>query len=269
MAITCTYVFSVWIHLSLVHYLVSGQGISEQKFIVKTSSDCVSHDCLGLIGEELECTNGFPSMRDVKGQMTDGIQDFNSVRLIPEMNFTCSGTIVQVIVAGRPMQRDSEDNPQHVRLQIWRSENTTEHGIGYYRIQNIALPPSICERMGMLGDVRTFICTLKTNMQIPVEPGDILGIGLPPKPKANFELYSVTESRLTNYIFERGLESTTLSNRTSKTTVQPLIRVKIDQSGPGMYDNNCNRSMGQHCMSRELTFQLTLMPCHVLLQIQL
>ena len=241
MAITYMYVFSVWIYLSLVHFLISGQGISEQKFIVKTNSDCVSHNCLGLKGEELKCTNGFPSMQDIQGQTIDGIRDFNSttVRLIPDMNFTCSGTIERVIVAG--IRR--KDNQTPMRLQIWRPENTlTEDGIRYHRVKNIALSSSICKMfktIRMLRDINNstimvYECTLKKNIQILVEPGDILGIGLPPERKANFELYSVTESRLTSYIFERGHDSIHLSNRTSETTVQPLIRVEVDQSGSGM-----------------------------------
>lgn len=215
-----------------------GKVFLSRNFIAKTSSDCVSHDCLGLKGEELECTNGFLSMRDVKGQMIDGIDDFNSVRLIPDMNFTCSGTIEKVTVAGIR----HKDNQTPVRLQIWRPENTlTEDGIRYRRVKNIELSSSICKMFKMtrmLRDINNntipvYECTLKKNMQILVEPGDILGIGLPPERKANFELYSVTESRLTNYVFERGLGSTVLPNRVSETTVHwlPLIRMKVD---PGM-----------------------------------
>ena len=235
MAITYMYVFSVWIHVSLVHFLVSGQGISKQKFIVKTSFDCVSHDCLGLTGEELECTNGFPSMQGVQGQMIDGIRDFNSVRLIPDMNFTCNGTLVEVTVVGR-RRNNTEDSRRYVRLQIWRSENTTKHGIRYYRVQNISLLPGICERMGMLRNIPRYLCTLRKDMQTLVEPGDILGIELPPKRDANFEIYSVTESRLTNYIFKRDRSSTIfdLCKRIKETSSLPLIRIKINSSYPGI-----------------------------------
>ena len=239
MAITYMYVFSVWIHLSLVHLLVSGQGIYEQKFYTKINSDCVFHDY--LIGEELECTNGFPSMQDVQGQMINGINNFGSIQLIPDMNFTCSGTIVKVTVAGILRHRDSQN---HGRLQIWRPENKTEGGIKYRRVKSIALSSSICKMFKMIrmlrdninnNNITVYKCTLKKNKQIPVESGDILGVEPPREHNANFELYSITESTLTSYIFEHGLSFTALgSRRINESTAQPLIRIEVDPSRPGI-----------------------------------
>ena len=163
------------------------------------------------------------------------------------MNFTCSGTIKKVTVTGKKLD-DSQRKP--IKLQIWRLENATEWG-RYHRINNIELLSSIC-RMDMLKKIMMFPrvgineyeCTLK-NRQMSVKPGDILGIELPPKPKTNFELYSVTESRLTNFIFERAREfeprsyTIDLCNRTSETTALPLVRVEVElPPNPGISFKN-------------------------------
>ena len=153
------------------------------------------------------------------------------------MNFTCSGTIKKVMITG--IKQDG-DQRRPMKLHIWRLENSTEWG-RYRRINNIELPSNVCE-MNVLKKMMTFHrigiseygCTLKNMIQMPVEPGDILGIELPPKPKANFELYSVTESRPTNFIFERARELSSytidLCNRTNETTALPLVRVKVELS---------------------------------------
>ena len=101
------------------------------------------------------------------------------------------------------------------------------------------------KKRGMVcDDIYEYECTLKKNEQISVKSGDILGIKLPPSHNANFELYSVTESGLTNYIFEQDhfsiidstSASTDLCNRTTETTAQPLIRIEVNSSKPG---NKC------------------------------
>ena len=174
----------------------------------------------------------------------DGIDDvdFNSIWLIPDMNFTCSGTIVRVTVAG--IRRNGKPRP--VRLQIWRPENTTEDGITYHRVKKIALSSSIgfcsCENLHILSRCA---CTLNKSMQIPVEPGDIVGVELPHRHNANFELYTITESQLTSYIFKYDRSSTIfdLCKRTKETTSQPLIRIKINSSDPGIASYKCTTAI--------------------------
>ena len=137
------------------------------------------------------------------------------------MNFTCSGTVEKVMVAGK-----IREGPNPMQLQIWRPENTTEQ---YRRVNNISLSPSICMPLtGILHDA-ILVYGCKLNMQVLVEPGDILGIELPRRRDAGFELYSITESQLTSYIFKRRQSTTTLdlSKRAEETTSQPLIRLEI------------------------------------------
>ena len=108
--------------------------------------------------------------------MVRRIDNFNTTRLIPEINFTCSGTVEKVMMAGK-IQEGS--NP--MQLQIWRPENITEQ---YYRRVNcysISLSPMSLNRIGILRDDNNIIPVYecKLNMKVLVEPGDILEIELP------------------------------------------------------------------------------------------
>ena len=153
---------------------------------------------------------------------------------------------MKVIVAGKPQNGRLPNNMMRrpIELQIWRLENSTvvEHG-RYHRVNSISLLPGICRdnmfENRTIGSISVYNCTLKSDAQILVEPGDIIGIDLPPKQRANFELYSVTESGLTNFIFERIRDRQSciidLSSRTwsIETTVLPLVRVEVKPSRTG------------------------------------
>ena len=192
--------------------------------------------CAGQQGQKSsrQCTDGFPAIQEFLDPTVEGVY-LNSTRLIPDMNFTCSGTIVRVTVAGMSKKINdgiNQRNRSAMNLQIWR-ENTTKNG-RYHKAEDISLP-SVC-KMNMLkkrvsrmcnGIGVYYECTLWMNMKISVESGDILGIKLPPRRNANFELY-FTESLLTNYIFERALPSTIdLSSRINETAVRPLITIEV------------------------------------------
>ena len=152
------------------------------------------------------------------------------------MNFTCSGVIKMVTVTG-VLKQGGQRKP--IKLQTWRPENANEYG-RYHQVNSIELPSNVCKMdklkkmMFRQTDIQfsEYVCTLKNEVQMLVEPGDILGLEIPTKPNANFELYSLTESGLTNYIFERTrdlqLSTIDLCNRTNETTVLPLIRVTVE-----------------------------------------
>ena len=162
-------------------------------------------------------------MQDVQCQMVGGIDnfEFNTLWLIPEMNFTCSGTVEKVMAIGR-----GQKGPNPMELQIWKPENTTD----YRRVKNISLSLSVCTSLiGILRDGVPDVYECKLNTEVQVEPGDILGIAVPRKRNVNFELYSIAESQLTSYIFKCGQSATTLdlSKRTKETNSQPLIGLEI------------------------------------------
>ena len=146
-----------------------------------------------------------------------------TIWLIPEMNFTCRGTIEKVTVVGK-----RQEGPNPMQLQIWRPvEDITEH---YHRVNNISLSPAICMSLkDIFRDVCIYEC--KPNDIMQVLPGDILGIELPHRHDVNFELYSI-KSRVTSYTFERDKSTTTLdlNDRIETTMTKPLIRPKINSN---------------------------------------
>ena len=146
---------------------------------------------------------------------------------------------MKVIVAGKPQNGRLPNNMMRkpIKLQIWRlRENSTvvEHG-RYHRVNSIDLTPSICcnnmNEIRRIGSISIYNCTLKSSARTSVGPGDIIGMDLPSERRTNFVLYSVTESGLTNFIFERTRDRQSptidLSNRTNETTVLPLVRVEV------------------------------------------
>ena len=163
---------------------------------------------------------------------------FDSTRLIPDLKFTCSGTIMRVRVAGRPQQ----DSNQSMRLQIWR-RNVTERTGKFKRINSIVLP-SACEKMAYKMLMMTpggpnsnmmfqqYECTLKQNISVLVKTGDILGIELPSE-HSSFKLSANRHHMLTNFIIEHNLSASTIdlhpvSELINETAAQPLIMIELE-----------------------------------------
>ena len=82
-----------------------------------------------------------------------------------------------------------------LKLHIWK-EDATELGIYHRSGKAIALAVN-----STLCKIRRCTLQLMEQKQILVEPGDILGIEIPPSDVANFVLHSVPAPGLTNYIF--------------------------------------------------------------------
>ena len=174
-----------------------------------------------------QCTaiNDFPAGSMEDDHEVENFTYYNSTILIPDMEFTCSGTVVRVRVTGH-MVNESETGNQSMKLQIWR--NT--HGEYFKRIHKIALP-TMCERNMPFNNMFHGIdCMLKQDMSVTVKFGDILGIELPPNDASNFELYSLTECRVTGYIFNHNLQHSIidLHNGDKETTARPLIRIELN-----------------------------------------
>ncbi len=80
-------------------------------------------------------------------------------RIIPDISFTCSGTVTRWIVAGN--ERNDDNLPQ---IQIWRE---TFNGSGIYSKEQAAFLPMRDESPS---DIYEF------NATMDVQPGDILGL---------------------------------------------------------------------------------------------
>ena len=163
------------------------------------------------------CTNGFPSRLVYQVLFRTG----PSTRLIPEMNFTCNGVIVGYTAAMR-----EQNKAQDPIVQIWR-QNVSHY---YKTSDDIAIDKASC--VGGLTEVSSevFQCNLMTT-RTHVQPGDILGLELPPQNKDDIILgFARVSSGPTNYVFTgRGLSSpAVLSNHNSVNWELPQITLEIE-----------------------------------------
>ena len=75
---------------------------------------------------------------------------------------------------------------------------------------------------------RVFQCTLKETFRIQVQPGDILGLELPPTSDDDFEMF-FTSGGPTNYVFQNQISSeAVLSSRASEVQEQPQINITVE-----------------------------------------
>ena len=169
-----------------------------------------------------QCSNGFPDRLAVQVFRTE-----SSARLIPEMKFTCNGTIVGYTVAGRL----SAEN-ENAAIQVWR-ESTSQPGV-YHKIgPDIRINEEVCSQSSAEPD-RVFQCRLDGEANATtVQPGDILGLDIPPpgdNNQAGFLGSARVSSGPNNYVFEQQPLSSpvALSNSTSVNQDLPQVALEID-----------------------------------------
>ena len=113
--------------------------------------------------------------------------------IIPGMNFTCSGTYRitgwRVVGIGR-----SVEQPRYPKLQIWRqnaSASETYHKSGQEITFNCRQPKGSLSRiwMSVNSSVSVYDCNFVNPYCASVQPGDILGLVLPPRNREGFTLY--------------------------------------------------------------------------------
>ena len=126
-------------------------------------------------------------------------------RLIPGLKFGCSGTIVRLTVAVA-----ISNGQQGPRVQLWR-ENMTHSGTYHKSGSDILIVRMNhpCDRWPLTtsGTVRIFDCALSEEARVSVQPGDILGLALPPTTDTNLKIL-FTSGGPTNHVFQRQLPST-------------------------------------------------------------
>ena len=160
--------------------------------------------------------------------------------IIPEMNFTCKGTIMAVRIVGR-----QQNGPQSPRLQLWTTTNN-----GYFkRKQQTMLNLSVCsdhsqgENISFGKDQNSmaseFECKLKRKARLLFQTGDIIGFNLPHKNDDNFELYFTNfESGPTNYIYTGRKQSYATDGYKSNVIQHPQIWFTkiVTDPGTGIYE---------------------------------
>ena len=122
------------------------------------------------------------------------------------MNFTCNGTLAGFTFVGIN-RRDGDQDP---KVQIWR-ENISEPYFYYKTGAEIALNSSdngACDDGLPTIASRTYFCVLIKRFQVFLQPGDILGLELPPAHDNDFDVAFTRGGGPMNYIFYQKLNFT-------------------------------------------------------------
>ena len=114
------------------------------------------------------------------------------------------------------------------KIQIWR-ENTNLAGVYYKPNSNSDIPltsnNSVCLDTTQLH--RRFQCTLTDSARVFVQPGDILGLELPPTDETALKII-LNDDETKNYVFQGQLSSTvSLSEADDVTSDQPQISLLV------------------------------------------
>ena len=147
--------------------------------------------------------------------------------VIPDMNFTCNQMIASFTVSGSySRRRRGNQNP---KIQIWHEQNYSQPGVYYRTGPSIpVLRPGdaskdLCEDGATQIARGTYLCILNTSFRATVQPGDILGLELPPTNEVDFEIDFIIGEPM-NYVFHRQLNSTIdLSTNDSEARALPQL----------------------------------------------
>ena len=184
---------------------------SRQGTFLELSSYAFSHY------SDSNCIRGFPDV--LVSEVGRRTLTTNMITLlIPEMNFTCTASVVGFIVSGR----DLSDGP-HSRVQIWRKSSSQSSG-SYYQVGSVSIHGGACVAIQRIVD-NTYLCILQNNFQVSVQPGDILGLELP---ATDSDDILFTNQGPVNYIFRHSNQldsNTNLSLNGSSATAQQLPQI--------------------------------------------
>ena len=138
----------------------------------------------------------------------DGYSNTTVTILIPDMNFTCNGTLAGFTFAGINRREGHQD----LKIQIWR-ENVSKRD-GYHKIGH-AISVNISEEDIVCADSlirpkkgsRIFWCILNENFRLSIQPRDILGLELPPTHDNDFDIFFTRGRGPNNFVFGQNLNS--------------------------------------------------------------
>ena len=178
------------------------------------------------------CSNGFPTRLVYRVDFPTVSEP--STRLIPEMNFTCSGIITGYTAALRGHDQSGEHDPPII-IQAWRKNSS--HPDFYYKTNTeIAIDETLC--VGGLTEVYTEVFHCDLDMAIgrvvSVQPGDVLGLQISERSNDDIALGFVrVSSGPTNYVWGRfSIYSGSLSNSgrhaDRMTRALPQINLKVE-----------------------------------------
>ena len=173
------------------------------------------------------CSSGFPARDRIVGDVSRSSE--RSTRLIPEMNFTCNGTITGYTFAGITETADGGQNPV---IQIWR-QNCSQPGEYYRTDASIVISEVLCEGGFTKVFDGVFHCNLTDTARQKVRSGDVLGLELAPQGDIAIDLlFARVIKGPMNYLFsEEQLRSQSLrvvlSERDSVNQELPQITFSV------------------------------------------
>ena len=172
-----------------------------------------------------ECTSGLTDRHILASEVTDddGHSSTTVTILIPDMNFTCNGTLAGLSFTAINRHQGIQDP----KVQLWR-RNISQSGI-YYSV-GPAIAVNFSETVCADGLVkiasRTYWCIFKEAFQVAVLSGDILGLELPPAVDNDVDLlFTRGSGGPTNYLFHHKLNSTVANLSRSDSIVQQLPQI--------------------------------------------
>ena len=118
-------------------------------------------------------------------------------RIIPDLSFTCSGTVTGWRAAGE-FRTEAGNGQTNSVLSIWRERSS---GSGTYdRVSGIEL--GICGTEYPAPSVMSNIYECILPQTVSVQPGYIVGIELPREQESKFRLYFNSQGGQTNHVFD-------------------------------------------------------------------
>ena len=171
-----------------------------------------------------QCAVGFPRNVSTEGEGLESNCNLTT-RLIPDLKFGCTGTIVRFTVTVSVLNRESQFGP---KIQVWRRNQSHPGGLYYKLDGDILLERGLlsCQvSTGIRERVLVINCVLSEGARISVKPGDILGLELPHTDNRFLDIHFLaSDDGPANYIFQQGLSSTVnISEADSVTNHLPQI----------------------------------------------
>lgn len=140
------------------------------------------------------------------------------------MNITCNGILVGFSFSGINRRVVGEQDPM---IQIWR-ENISEpgvyHKIGHAITVDISSEDVVCADRIKIPS-RTHWCILNDDYRLSVQPGDILGLELPPMHDNDFDILFTRGRGPNNYVFHQQLNSTMVTLSDNHEEIQQLPQI--------------------------------------------
>ena len=141
------------------------------------------------VGELSECTDGFPSLFHI-----DYVEDMTTLEtrdrrqvLIPDINFTCDGTITKWIFGAE--WKGNTDT--YTELQVWRRTDNV-----YTRVRATTIT--------VAGENTSQVYEYPLDLPLEFREGDILGYFQAFRQKSQLNLYLEESERLTTYHMSLG-----------------------------------------------------------------